>query len=143
MSPGSSPAYCSFGRGRIDRAYNEVAFRHFLTVDRRRAERSTRSLLLILVTVRHSPGASAKLSDATAVAIFSGLGTCVREVDFVGWYREGHMPAAVLAQGVSARGEVPYWIAERVLASLRARLSSGESSNLHVRVVRLGGRVRM
>ena len=143
MSLASIPAYLRFRRGRLDRAYNEVAFWHFLTVDRRRAERSTRSLILILVTVRHNPGSSAKLSDATALAIFSGLGTCVREVDFVGWYREGYVPAAVLAQGVSAHGEARQRIAERVLTSVRTRLSSGESSNLHVRVVRLGGKVRM
>ena len=45
------------------------------------------------------PGRRAKLTDATAAALFRGLGASVREVDFVGWYREGQVAAAVLAQG--------------------------------------------
>ena len=52
-----------------------------------------------------SPGAHAKLTDATAAALFGGLGACVREVDFVGWYREGYVAGAVLTQGGNASGE--------------------------------------
>jgi hypothetical protein len=143
MALESIPAYSGLRGGQVGRTYNEAAFRHFLAVDRRRAESSTRSLLLVLVTVRESPGALVKLTDATAVALFSGLGACVREVDFVGWYREGYVAAAVLSQGVKASVEVPRLIAERVLPALKKRLSADQSTNLRVRMVRLGGRVRV
>ena len=143
MALESIPAFYGSRGGRVCRAYNEAAFRLFLAVDRWRAERSTRSLLLVLVAVRQGPGTSAKLTAAAAAALFSGLGTCFREVDFVGWYREGRVAAAVLAQGVNASGEVPHLIAERVLPILRKGLSADQSSNLRVRVVRLGGRVRV
>jgi len=138
----SIPGYCGY-RGQVGQAYNEAAFRLFLAVDRWRAERSMRSVLLVLVTVRQRPGPSAKLTDGTAAALFGGLGACVREVDFMGWYREGHVAAAVLAQGVKASSDVPHLIANRVLPALRERLSADQSRNLRVRVVRLGRRVRV
>jgi hypothetical protein len=138
----SVPAYSGFRTGRIGKAYNEVAFRHFLGVERRRAERSARSLLLVLVTVRQSPEPTAKLTDAMAGALFAGLGTFVREVDFVGWYREGHVVGAVLPQRGKASVEVQYRMTERMLHGLKRLLSADQSRNLRVRVVRLGGRVR-
>ena len=141
MALESVPAYSGFPSGQGGRAYNEAAFRHFLAVERRRAERSMRSLLLVLVTLRQSPGLSAKINDATAAALFRGLGASVREVDFVGWYREGRVAAAVLPQGVKASGDVPHLIADRVVIALRKRLSADQSRNLRVRVVRLGARV--
>jgi len=48
-----------------------------------------------------------------------------------------------LSQAIKASSEVPLLIAERVLSALRQRLSAEQSRNLHVRVVRLGGRVRI
>src|SRR6266545_17505 len=143
MALESIPAYCGFRGEQVAQAYNEAAFRHFLAVDRWRAERSARSLLLILVTVRQRPGLRAKLTDDTAAALFGGLGACVREVDFMGWYRQGHVAAAVLAQGVKASGDVLHLIAKRVIPTLRKRLSADQSRNLRVHVVRLGGRVRI
>ena len=143
MALDSTPAYYAFRGGQVAQAYNEAAFRHFLAVDRWRAARSMRSLLLVLVTVRQSGGPRARLTDATAAALFSGLAACVREVDFTGWYREGHVAAAVLAQGVKVSHDVPRLIAERVLPELRKRLSADQSRNVRVRVVRLGGTVRI
>src|SRR5947207_13425561 len=111
MALKSIPAYSRFPGGQVGQAYNEAAFQHFLAVDRWRAERSTRSLLLVLVTMRTSPGGLVKLAEATATALFCGLGACVREVDFVGWYREGYVAAAVLSQGVNTSDEVPRLVA--------------------------------
>ena len=132
----SIPAYSSFHGGQVGAVYNEAAFRHFLTVDRRRASRSARSVLLILVTVRRRPGATLTLAEATA--LFRELGAAVREADFVGWYREGSVAAAVLAQSVRASSEVPRLVANRVLLALKSRLSADLSRDLRVRAVRLG-----
>jgi hypothetical protein len=137
------PGYSGFQGANIGQVYNEAAFRHFLALDRWRAERSMRPLVLVLVTVRQSPDPRVKLTDATAAALFCGLNDCVREIDFVGWYREGYVAAAVLAQGVNASGQVPHVFAARVLAVLRERLSVDQSRNVRVRVVRLGGRARI
>lgn len=144
-SPGSRSAlatvlaYSSFPSGHVAKAYNEAAFRYFLAVDWRRAKRSTRSLLLVLVTARPQPGGGAKLPDATAAAIFSVLARCLREVDFIGWYRDGYVAAAVLPQGPNKSEDVRQRTADRLVKVLRERLSPDWSERLRVRVIRLGG----
>ena len=133
-----------FHSGQVCQAYNEAAFRYFLAVERARALRSQRFLYLVLVSLRQPAGRRARLTDAVAMAIFRGLNAAVREVDFVGWYLDGQVPAATLAQSASAGIDAaPAAIAARVMAELHKRLSPGDSSNLRVRVIRLGGRIRM
>src|SRR5262245_36962594 len=92
--------------GSIGSAYDEDAFRHFLSVDRSRALRLRRVLYLVLVALRQSPGRNATLSDASAAALFRGLGASVREVDYVGWYQQRQVAAAVLPQGANATTDV-------------------------------------
>jgi len=136
-----APGYTGFRSGIVGHVYNETAFRHFLAMDRWRAARTRRSILLALVAVRHSPGVNVKLTDVTAAALFGGLGACVREVDFIGWYREGYVAGAVLAQGSKASGNEPHLIAERIRPAIGNRLSASEATNLRVRVVRFDGGV--
>ena len=102
MTPGSTPAYSGFRAGNIGQAYNEAAFRYFLTVDRLRAQRSQRPLLLVLASLRERPGTSAWLTQNQTAIFFAALAASVREVDFVGWFREGRVPAAVLAHAAGA-----------------------------------------
>ena len=134
----STPAYSGF-RLKTGQVYNEAAFRYFLAVDRWRAQRSIRLVLLALVSIRQGPGRGAQLEQHIAAAIFSGLAACVREVDFVGWYHEGRVAGAVLAQGcgvVDERGSV----AKRLLETLKKHVPADPAQSLQVRVIRLGGR---
>jgi hypothetical protein len=142
MSAETLFAYTQYRSGPAGRACSEAAFRYFLAVDRRRAERSSRSLLLALVSLRQGLVPDGTWADSTAAAVFAGLGECVREIDFVGWYREGQVAAAVLAQGVKVSIEARDRAAERIVNSLKKRLTPSDASNLRIRVVRLGGRVR-
>jgi hypothetical protein len=141
MTLDSMPVHLGFRGGHVCEAYNEAAFKHFLAVEHARARRSHRFLLLVVATIRRSPGKSATLSDPVAAALFRGLGASVREVDFVGWFREGHAAGAVLAQGAHtfdrAASSV---IAQRVTAELDKQLFSADRENLRVRVTRLGGK---
>ena len=135
-----APGYSGLRGELVGRIYNETAFRHFLAVDRWRAARSRRSVLLVLVAVRRSPGLNAKLTDATAAALFGGLSGCIREVDFLGWYRQGYVAAAVLPQGSQPSGSEPNLVAERLRPAIKERLSVHEASSLRIRVIRLDGR---
>ena len=136
----SIPVRAPFRRVQVCQAYNEAAFRYFLAVERVRTERSKRFLYLVLITIRQTTGRAAKIPDATAGAIFRGLGTSVREVDLVGWFREGHVAAAVLAQGPKPPdGKAAPFIAQRILSELAKQLSTTDASHLRVRVARLGG----
>jgi hypothetical protein len=68
--------------------------------------------------------------------VFSGLAATVRDVDIVGWYREGYIAAAILTQKdqaphLSARHE----IRARIVAALHARMPrSAERLRVRVRV---------
>ena len=135
----SIAAHSRFHCGPAGLAYNETAFRHFLNVDRSRAQRAGRFLYLVLVAMRESIGRRARLSDATASAVFRGLGAAVREVDFVGWFHEGRVAAAVLSQGAKTTDHVASVVAERILAALRSELSGPQASRVRLRVIRLGG----
>lgn len=145
MTLDSIPVRAGFRSEPVCYAYNEAAFRHFLAVERARARRSQRFLYLALVAIRQSHGRRlAKLPGSTSTALFCGLGMSVREVDFVGWYREGQVAAAVLTQGPTASDSaVASVIAERIVGELKKRLSAADSNNLRVRVVKLSGRIRM
>ena len=137
---------CSCGLALEDltgQAYNEQAFRHFLAIERKRAARAGRSFLLLLVTLRKAPGESVVINGKAASRLFSGLAGCVREVDFIGWYRDERVAGAVLTQGVGAPEPAAVRdIAERVTETLSRRLSGSEAQRLQVRVLQLSRRPR-
>ena len=132
------PGYSGLRGGLIGQAYNEAAFRYFLAVDRLRAERMRRSILLVLASIRPTPGRSAHLTHSTAAAMFAGLAAGVREVDFLGWYRQGRVAGAVLAQAGYLSDRQAGRVAERILAAIRREIRAGRGPFVHVRVVRLG-----
>jgi hypothetical protein len=138
----STPAFIRIA-GDATRAYNEAALRYFLAVERKRAERSLKPLLLMLVALKQRPGARIALAPDTSAAIFSALGSCVREVDFVGWYRESTVAAVVLVPTGPASQTVRQELKARVLRALRAALSTADAARAEVRVVGLGRDSRM
>ena len=145
MALDSAPAYSGFECGNLGLAYNEVAFRHFLALERRRAERARRALLLVLVNLKMSRAARTPFGPRMSADIFQVLGECVREVDFVGWHREGTVAGAVVGLGSgsqsSSQADVHRLLAERVGNALTAQLSKDQMTQLRVRVVVLGGAV--
>ena len=72
--------------------------------------------------------------------MFSGLALCVREVDFIGWYRTERIAGAVLTQGAGApEPDAAQRISERVSEVLGRRLSASIARRLQVRVLQLVG----
>jgi hypothetical protein len=139
MALQSNPGYTTFHGGVVGFAYNEPAFSHFLAIERRRAERSSRSIVLVLVSVRSQTGKSSALDHMAASELFACLGAAVREVDFVGWYREGRIAAAVLTQRLPASQEVCGLVAQRVTQALNVPTLRSHG-RVRVRVVALRGR---
>jgi hypothetical protein len=124
--------------GRLGHAYNEEAFRHLLAVERRRAGRSRRSFLLVLVNVRPQPGLQRRIPASLAAGIFSALCVSVREVDFIGWFREDRIAGAVLTQGAQPlSSEVANQIGQRITETLRSHVRTAMADHLHVRVLQL------
>lgn len=138
MALESIPAYSRFRSKPVGLVYNESAFHYFLAADRLRVQRSRRSMALVLISFRLSPGRSELLTDAMASTLFAGLAACVREIDFVGWYRHGRVVGVVLPQGVGSSSELRNLLRNRILTSLKPSLPDDATRYLHVRVVRFG-----
>ncbi|HEY8549365.1 MAG TPA: hypothetical protein VIL35_05355 [Vicinamibacterales bacterium] len=103
-------------------------FRHFLALERERAERHGHSLLLLLVDL-----APRTLEPAHEQTVFDVLRTCVRESDFVGWYDTSRTAGAVLVQGTTTPTPAMCTaIGRRVEALLMERLPDGVASGVRV-----------
>jgi len=134
------PVYTGFRSGVAGLAYNEAAFGLFLSVERRRAEQSSRPVVLVLVSAQCTAGRRATIEPAAAGALFTRLGTAVREVDFVGWYREGRVAAAVLTQQTAPPDDVCERVADRVKRALSSGQLHADMPPLRVRVMCLRGK---
>ncbi len=121
--------------GRLGQAYNEEAFLYFLAIERKRSERSGRPFLLLLVDLKEQPGVRACIDTTVARKLFSGLWLCLRETDFIGWYREERVAGALLAEfRHGPRTKVSRMVIQRVSAVLCERLSPDVARRLQVRV---------
>lgn len=136
MLPNSIPDYDASAGPRV---YNEAAFRQFLEADWARAERLRRCMFLILVSMRHGPDSPQALARSAAAGMFLGLSATVRDVDFIGWFREGRVAGALLVQGPGV-GDVTAGqdIGVSVRRAIEQRLPARVSDALRVRVRRLG-----
>jgi hypothetical protein len=116
--------------------YSEDAFRYFLGLERKRAERSGRSLLLLLVNLATDADGGQSIAADVTSKLFSGLSLCVRDVDFIGWYRHGRVAGAVLTQGADSPAlESSGQIVQRVTEIVGKGLPAGVATRLQVRVL--------
>jgi di/tricarboxylate transporter len=134
----SGPCSCDVAlESRLGSAYNEEAFRYFLAIERERSQGSGRPFLLVLLSVRKQAGIAA-IPRGMAARIFSGLWLSVREVDFVGWFRDGHVAGAVLTQGADLLSPgVSRVIAARIVETVRKRLPMEVARHVRVRVLKV------
>ena len=126
------------GSSSVVEVYQEADFRYFLGIERQRAERRGRSLVLVLVKVGtiRTPTSG---TDAAAAIAFEVLGACVRESDFTGWYRQAEEAGAVLIQGDAPPApETCREIGRRVSVLLAAALPKG--APIDVKVLQLDAR---
>lgn len=135
----STPGYAGFRGAKRAHVYNEAAFRHFLAIERSRAERRRRSLLVVVVAIGGHSRRGIRLPRPASIAIFKGLSASLRdvdEVDIVGWLREGHVAAALLIQGPQAPTRAATGqIAARVRRAIEGRLSAALAPRLRVHIV--------
>ena len=118
--------------------YAEDTFRYFLGLERKRAERSGQSFLLVLVEFEPRPGQPADLDNRSAAELFAQLLPCIRETDFVGWYQTRRIAGTVLTQfGDSSIAEIADVITRRISNALDSGISPAVRSRLQVRVHQL------
>jgi hypothetical protein len=116
-------------------AYDEEALRHFLAIERKRAERFRRPFPVLLVDLKQQPGASAVFNPAVAYKLFSSLWCCLRDTDIVGWFRTDRVAGAVLTQiSEGSQVEVARRVARRVTLALCSGLPMDIAANIRIRV---------
>jgi len=119
-------------------AYHEEAFHHFLEMERKRAEASNRPFLLLLVDFKRRVGPNTLIGAVSDSTVFSALSGCLRETDFVGWYRDGRVVGAVLTQhGEPESDDIPELVRKRVSEELERQLPFSVVRELQVRVYQL------
>jgi hypothetical protein len=122
--------------GRLGQAYTERAFRHLLAIERTRSEKSGRPFGLLLVDVRAQLGGpSARLHPIVARELFEGLWSCLRDTDFIGWYRADTVVGAVLTEPADGPDTVAFDnVAARMSRLLSQHLPSGIASRVRLRL---------
>ena len=114
-----------------DEVLQEESFRSMLTLERRRAERSRKPFVLMLLDA--SAFIEEKTADRFMSRVRSALLKSTRETDLIGWYEKGVVLGVIFTE-VSSEGEKP--ITEilrcKVLDALNGELSRKVASKLVV-----------
>jgi hypothetical protein len=120
----------------LQQVYPEDVFRHLVAVERTRSERSGRTFALLLVDLRpDARGSSALLYPLVARRIFAGLEQCLRETDYMGWYRAEAVVGAVLTELPDGPDVVaPNSVAARANHVLSQNLPSRVANRIRLRL---------
>jgi hypothetical protein len=124
--------------GAASQVCSEEAFHALLEIEQRRAERSGRPIVVLLVDLRDRASRPIRLDRPdTARQLFAAMVGCLRETDVIGWYRQGRVAGAVLTE----LGQVVEWEAVRTIgnavgARLTESLPRALAGGLRVRVQR-------
>lgn len=114
--------------------YNEAAFRYFLKVEEKRFLRSNKRFLLLLVDVHDESGNLEDFDPLVGRKLLAALWPCVRETDFVGWYRQGSVIGVACTQVDDTQGAaMATMVAERYQKAMREALSEEAGNRLQVR----------
>src|SRR6266850_4804273 len=112
-------------------ALAEGVFRKIFCCERKRAERSGRCFLLMLVDVESV--LQAHQSEGTLAKIVSALSCSTRETDIAGWYRERATLGVIFTElGNGNREVLPDLTRAKVIASLQAKLSAEQLNQIHI-----------
>jgi hypothetical protein len=115
-------------------AYNEAAFRYFLQVEEKRFHRSNRRFALLLLDLRSGSGNVEPFDPALSKKLFTALGTCVRETDFLGWYCQGRVIGVACTQLDDTQGStISEVVSDRFQKAMRGALPERIGSRVHMR----------
>src|SRR5260370_39948379 len=114
-----------------DEVLQEESFRGMLTLERRRAERSRKLFVLMLLDA--SAFIEEKTADRFMSRVCSALLKSTRETDLIGWYEKGVVLGVIFTE-VSSEGEKPITeiLRSKVLEALHGELSRKVASSLAV-----------
>ena len=120
--------------------YDEEAFRYFLAMERLRSAGSPRSFVLVVISMRQGLELGRTWPSDIAAAVFQVLLNAVRDVDVIGWYRQGRMAGAVLVQRTQAGDELVARVTARLAAQYESALPAHVRAKLRIRAFPTGTR---
>jgi len=116
-------------------AYSQEAFRYLLKSESKRSERSGRFCQILLMYLTDARGRIVLMDSRVAKTVMAVSSRSLRETDYVGWYRDGHIVGAVLTVLVQeAMAQVSTHLQPRLMEIIRAELGAEEASRLQIRV---------
>jgi len=113
--------------------FQEETFCNMLTLERRRAERSRKPFILMLLdaTVFSATGSADKVMCAMTSVVLKST----RETDLVGWYKDGVILGIIFTEiSLESKGLITEILRSKILNALHAELSHEFTSKLSVTV---------
>ena len=115
--------------------HNEDAFHYLLSNESKRSERSGRSFQVLLAYLTAPNGSLEKMGSHLASQLLLALSRSLRETDYIGWYRNGHIVGGVLtALGDCPTAGVIYQIEQRFVQAVEDVVLADMVSRLRVRI---------
>ena len=140
--PVAESCSCGFALTGHGEAYNEQAFHHFLSIERKRSEASTRPFLLLLIEFDKHLGLPLPVGHRMSSRLFAALAAALRDTDVIGWYRELRIAGAVLTDLGDAPQAIMPAITQRVRCFLDSAIFPATSPSIvRVRLCQLPSRV--
>jgi hypothetical protein len=128
-------------RGRSCLVYNECAFHYFLRVEIERAQRSARPLLLVVLHLPALADGYVRVPPTIAPRLVWALADCIRDIDFIGWYRSGRVIAAVLTDVCWVDRASSWVLRTRLRESIARQLTSHLLESVRVHMWPIGARI--
>ena len=114
--------------------HNEETFRYLLANEGKRSNRSGRIFKVFLVYLAGPGGGAVRMDGKVTSKLLPALSGVLRETDYIGWYRDGHIVGGVLtALEDHSAEEVSCRIEQRFVGGLRGSFPVEEFSRLRVR----------
>lgn len=108
---------------------HEEAFRRMMAIERKRAERSRKLVLLTLLEIESQM--PLEKTRKVLSKILSALATTTRETDVTGWYQDNCMVGVMFTEiAIEDRGSILATIMGRVSGALRSHLTPQQFSEL-------------
>jgi len=112
---------------------HEDAFRYLLQAEAKRSQRSGQGYHILLIYRSEAPGSITPMHAYVSAVVLDALAQSLRETDYIGWYREGHIIGGVLTVvGQDSIADVVKRVQQYLKDVLRAKLGLEESRCFHL-----------
>lgn len=133
-----TPELSRSGRTRLvapNSVCHEEAFRYLLQAEAKRSHRSGQGYHILLVYRADPHGSMTPMHSYVSGIVLDALAASLRETDYIGWYREGHIIGGVLTVvEQDSIADVLRRVHQRFKEVLVAKLGTEESSCFHFRL---------